>query len=194
MPKFTGSIAATARVRCDHFEVEADNLQDAITKAKAEGIKLYTFGAPDDDDINGDAIAYIEKVDGQPVDGDQIEVYVGDDGEPFSWLACELVKDAAESDPDDHAAAADVIKRARGLCRREVLIITSQGREIAALDLAARIAAMKTRAEGYRRDDPKYAHSEDAEEYVSDLSGCRLCHIAGEMDSLIEQARALLAS
>jgi hypothetical protein len=134
MPKFTGYIRATARVSCDAFEVEADTLEEAIAKAKAEGITPYTFEMECDSDIEGDEIAYIVEMDGQEIDDGPIEVTLAEPGEPFSWAACDLVKHlAAQPDipdidlllqdrgriKDEIEGFRDFITKARALCQQD---------------------------------------------------------------------------
>lgn len=134
MPKFTGYIRATARVTCDALEVEADTLEEAKAKIKADGIDPYTFEMENDSDIEGDGIAYIEEVDGKEIEDGPVSVDLFEPGEPFSWEACVLIKHLAKQPdvPDldlllqdrdrlkgEIDALRDFIRKARAICHIE---------------------------------------------------------------------------
>lgn len=134
MPKFTGYIRATARVTSEALEVEADTLEEAKAKIRAEGIEPYTFELEDGSDIEGDAIAYIDYIDGKAVDDGPVSVDLPEPGEPFSWAACDLVKQIAKQPdvPDlqlllwdrdrlksEIDALRDFIRKARDICNIE---------------------------------------------------------------------------
>lgn len=97
MPKFTGHICVTARVMCEALEVEADTLEEAIAKVKAEGVEPYVFSYDRSDGHEGDEIAYLTMRDDEFID--DVEIDLTQPGEPFSWVACQLAKDIAAT-PD----------------------------------------------------------------------------------------------
>ena len=99
MAKFTGYLRATARVTCDHFEVEAETLVGAVAVLRAEGTEPYTFEMEQSTDLEGDAIAYLDACDGEPLVDGPIDVPLYAEGEPLSWEAVDLVKHLA-AQPD----------------------------------------------------------------------------------------------
>lgn len=74
---------------------EAETWDEALAKARAVNPRdfLYRY---DHDDIEGDEIGYLSEADDD--DEAEIDLRGGNEG-PFSWHACEFVKDIAKVDP-----------------------------------------------------------------------------------------------
>jgi hypothetical protein len=108
--------------RRDHhkFDVDALTFEDAVAKVKAMDIEdfRWAFG---DDGFEGDEIIYW---DGEPEDGQcEVEIDKRKDGEPFSWVACEIVKElaklASEKDSIRALEADELIERAVAACAKD---------------------------------------------------------------------------
>lgn len=134
MPRFRLSLYATARVCADDV-FEAESLEAAIAKVKADGLGAFTFtledGCVDGNYVEGDGIADLIDEDA-PDDVEPTRVDLREAGEPFSWAACNLAKEVAATPdiPDDDlllkdqprllaeiAAWREFQSRARGICQ-----------------------------------------------------------------------------
>ncbi|MCO5730114.1 hypothetical protein [Rhizobium sp. SSA_523] len=120
------------------YTVHASSLEDAIAKAKAADHTYCSFKV---DSVDGDQTAHVfGPDDDNPEDddawgGNGVEIDMREPGEPFSWDACQLVKDLAKLSPiaellsgnDMNAAVsveqlgvvAKLIARAEALCAKE---------------------------------------------------------------------------
>ncbi|TIV41838.1 MAG: hypothetical protein E5V96_24030 [Mesorhizobium sp.] len=96
MIEFSLRIAVTTRAFYE-IEFEAESLERA--KEHAATINPADYLAHFPEGIEGDQIGYLRRSD--DLTRDDIEVDLRDEGEPFSWEACEVVKKlAALCDPD----------------------------------------------------------------------------------------------
>lgn len=103
-------IGVTARV----FTTEtftADSWEQAVEKAKAYNPREFRF-TYDHEDIEGDEIAYLRE-DGDER-ADEFEVDLREAGEPYSWVAVELVKELAKRKVTDDLGV--FVLRARDAC------------------------------------------------------------------------------
>lgn len=114
-------IRATARVE-NEDTVTAATLEEATAKAAAVDLDDYRWGYRynSDDGVEGDELIYLTEV-GNDTD-DEIEVDRRREGDPFSWTACDIVKDLAklytrtlESSVDD---VRSLIARAHDACTK----------------------------------------------------------------------------
>ncbi|MGB3833773.1 MAG: hypothetical protein WA975_18130 [Mesorhizobium sp.] len=95
LKEYTVRLAASARV-FNEDTIMATSIEDAIAKARQINLEEYRWGYRYDheDGIDGDQIAYVIEAD--DIEGDEVEVDLRDEGEPFSWEACQIVKDIAK--------------------------------------------------------------------------------------------------
>ena len=114
-------------------EIEATSYADAIEKAKAiefTGLHGFAFEIEDGNEAEGDETMMVYGPDDDdPNDddtwgGDGVEIDKRRPGEPFSWDACQLVKDlAALADIKNESfvkeKAAELIARAKSFCTKE---------------------------------------------------------------------------
>lgn len=89
--EYTIRIGVTVRAFAEE-NFEAASWEEAVEKAKAyqPADFLYRY---DHDGIEGDEIGYLREAD--DYESDEHEVDLRKDGEPFSWFACEIVKELA---------------------------------------------------------------------------------------------------
>jgi hypothetical protein len=108
-------LRATARVYAEEeFEAVDDEAAQNYAKALDPGEFRFTYDS--DDGIEGDEIVLLS---GYDDNGDETlaetEVVLKENGEPFSWTACELVKDLAKlaDTTYDMDVIAELINRAK---------------------------------------------------------------------------------
>lgn len=106
--------AVTARVRRDLDVVAAPTLEVAIALAK-EQLDDINYGWDDEVDVEGDQQVYVRDIEGL----EEAIIDARDEGEPFSWRACEIVKKLAITDAGDHAAVAALVAMAINACTVE---------------------------------------------------------------------------
>lgn len=107
-------VVVTARVRRDLDDVTAPTLEVAIALAK-EQLNDINYGWDDEVDVEGDQQVYVRDIEGL----EEALIDARDEGEPFSWKACEIVKKLAITDAGDHAAVAALVARAIDACTVE---------------------------------------------------------------------------
>lgn len=112
-------LRATARVR-NEDTITATSMEDALEQVSKIDLEKYRWGYrySHDDGVDGDEIAYVVEVDDE--EGDEIEVDLRAEGEPFSWTAVEIVKAMAAVDDADAAALAALVQRAKAACTKSV--------------------------------------------------------------------------
>lgn len=109
-------------------EVEAFSFESAVEKAK--GISHHDFLYKIEDGAEGDETTHVfgpadeAPEDDDPWAGDGVEIDKRTDGEPFSWAACQIVKDLAKlhdfSNPTFGTEQVKaLIKRAHEACQKE---------------------------------------------------------------------------
>jgi hypothetical protein len=129
---------ATFRGECDQT-VKAFSFDEAVAKARL--LKHNDFNYSINDNVEGDETLMVygpdddDRTETDPWAGDGASLDARPDGEPFSWDACQLVKDLAKLNPiaellrgDDMKASvsveqlgviANLIIRAREMCPKE---------------------------------------------------------------------------
>lgn len=113
--------------------VTATSFDEAVKKAEAlelTGPVLdFSFSIPDGNDPEGDETVHVFGPDDadlyneDPWEGEGFEVDRRADGEPFSWEACDIVKDMAkllgmEHGPQRESAMSSLISRAHRACNK----------------------------------------------------------------------------
>ena len=99
MIEFSFRVGVTTRAFYE-IEFEAESLEKAREHAATINAAEYIAHFPEG--IEGDQIGYLRQSD--DFTGDDVEVDLRDEGEPFSWDACEIVKKlGAVSRQDLHA-------------------------------------------------------------------------------------------
>lgn len=121
--EYTIRIGVTVRAFASE-NFEAASWEEAVEKAKAYQPTdfLYRY---DHDGIEGDELGYLREAD--DYESDEHEIDLRKEGEPFSWFACEIVKDLAklhgiECGYDTHTAQEAIgklIERARAACTKD---------------------------------------------------------------------------
>jgi hypothetical protein len=96
MIDFSFRIGVTTRA-FHEIEFEAESLEKA--KERAATIDPADYLAHFSEGIEGDQIGYLRQSDDST--GDDIEIDLRDEGEPFSWEACEIVKQLAALSSQD---------------------------------------------------------------------------------------------
>jgi hypothetical protein len=113
-------VTASMTARVHYTEsVAAASVEEAIAMAKQAnyfGNQVFDY---EGDGCEGDEIIYILPLDDRTADGTEVDCRA--DGEPFSWEACQIVKDLAKLkySPLDSATFAEFIKRAVSACTKE---------------------------------------------------------------------------
>jgi len=117
---------ASFRGECDQ-EIKATSFEEAVAKARLLDHSDYNYSI--DDSVEGDQTAMVygpddDDADSDPWDGDGVEIDSRKSGEPFSWDACQLVKDLAElhgikNDTFHMDKVAELITRAKALCTKD---------------------------------------------------------------------------
>lgn len=99
LKEYTVRLAASARV-FNEDRIMAYSIEEAIEKVRQLNLEEYRWGYryEHEDEIDGDQIAYVRLADDR--DGDDVEVDLRNEGEPFAWDACEIVKDLAKMNAD----------------------------------------------------------------------------------------------
>ena len=119
MVEFSFRIGVTTRA-FHEIEFEAESLEKA--KEHAATINPAEYLAHFPEGIEGDQIGYLRQSD--DFAGDDIEIDLRDEGEPFSWEACGIVKQLSalfrQSQPyeDIRAAVNELTARAHGACSK----------------------------------------------------------------------------
>ena len=122
LKEYTVRLAASARV-FNEETIMATSIEDAKEKASKINLEEYRWGYRYDheDGIDGDQIAYVVEAD--DIEGDEVEVDLREAGEPFSWEACQIVKDMAKvaAKPDTTSRDEEILallERARAACSK----------------------------------------------------------------------------
>lgn len=106
-------------------QVIATSFEEAVKKASE--LKHQEFNYEFDDDVEGDETMMVygpedgDTGEDDPWAGNGQEVDSRKDGEPFSWDACQLVKDLAKLHPTEFEShvVVQLIKRAKNFCTKE---------------------------------------------------------------------------
>jgi hypothetical protein len=101
--------------------IEARNHDEAVEKARALKHSEFRFDPADGYDIEGDETIHVDWPYDEDEGDDPVEIDKRKDGEPFSWVACEIVKELAAlyGNPDYEDAVHDLISRAKVACSKE---------------------------------------------------------------------------
>lgn len=113
MTTYTFNLAASARVYASE-EREFDTLEQALAHARSIDFGDFNLLLDDEScDLEGDEIVYV-----RPDDGSEHIIEVADEGEPYAWIAADIVKKLAKADPADATTLAALIADARKACTR----------------------------------------------------------------------------
>lgn len=117
LKEYTVRLAASARV-FNEETIMASSIEEAIAKVRQINLEEYRWGYRYDheDGIDGDQIAYVKESDDDDL-VDEVEVDLRDEGEPFSWEACDIVKDLAKA-VTDGSDLNDIARRAVNACSK----------------------------------------------------------------------------
>ncbi|MES0071890.1 hypothetical protein [Mesorhizobium sp. M0058] len=76
------------------YEIEFEEASIDAAIERARSIKASTYASEFENGIDGDEIGYLSQADDR--DGDETEIDMRTEGEPYSWIACEIVKSLAK--------------------------------------------------------------------------------------------------
>lgn len=110
--EYGARLAVTARIHSGTYYFRASD--DEAAAKHVEGLKWrdFSFEYSMDDGVEGDEIAWWWLEDNPDA---EVEIVLKEDGEPFSWTACEIVKELAQIEDlqPGHADLQALIDRAK---------------------------------------------------------------------------------
>lgn len=114
LDKFSVHLAVTTRYYIQYEDIEALTIEDAVRQAAELDIDdAYRMIDRDDNlgGVEGDEVLMVYSE-----NGDTREIDNRKPGEPFSWEACQIVKELAKIDPTNSVAIEGIIRRAKEAC------------------------------------------------------------------------------
>lgn len=114
MQQFNVRVYATTRMHA-HTSLEAIDMDHAKQLVMLIDPDRLDYELEDQPGVDGDEVAFVELDDGN-YDEEQVDIKL--DGEPYSWDACELVKELAKVEPafTTQEKFNEFIEKARELC------------------------------------------------------------------------------
>lgn len=114
MEEFHVRICSTARVEyeCNIEAVDMDHAKQLVMLIRP---RSKEYALMEGYGIEGDEIAYVSHADDIGADEEQIDIK--EEGEPFSWDACELVKELAAVETATITTFVEFVHKARDLCK-----------------------------------------------------------------------------
>jgi hypothetical protein len=116
---------ATFRCVCE-TEIEATSHEEAVAKARELDPDDFNFNFAEGMGIDGDVTAHVDWPDEDDETRDAFEVDLREEGEPFSWVACEIVKDLAKLASPDGSLDASAEDATEKFVRRAVAACTKK--------------------------------------------------------------------